>query len=214
MSRWKYLNLVKFLVPTSLVIGGFGFTGCATGPLFENPAVVRPELETTSEHPVYVPLGPASYGVVFEKCMDVVDDFFEVSYSNRYDGRIETFPCIAPGIGQPWKPGSPDFRQRLLAFCQSIRHRAVVTIQPADDGGFFVDIKVFKELEDLERPVRQTAGSATFRSDNTVERQFEVIDDAVFASNWIPIGRDNHIEQIMLQRIAKFKTAAPLNKKF
>jgi hypothetical protein len=90
----------------------------------------------------------------------------------------------------------------------------VVTIQPADDGGFFVDIKVFKELEDLDRPVRQTAGSATFRSDNTVERQFEVIDDAVFASNWIPIGRDNHIEQIMLQRIAKFKTAAPLNKKF
>jgi hypothetical protein len=76
MSRWKYLNLVKFLVPTSLVIGGFGFTGCATGPLFENPAVVRPELETTSENPVYVPLGPASYGVVFEKCMDVVDDFF------------------------------------------------------------------------------------------------------------------------------------------
>ena len=73
MSRWKYLNLVKFLVPTSLVIGGFGFTGCATGPLFENPAVVRPELETTSENPVYVPLGPASYGVVFEKCMDVVD---------------------------------------------------------------------------------------------------------------------------------------------
>ncbi len=57
MSRWKYLNLVKFLVPTSLVIGGFGFTGCATGPLFENPAVVRPELETTSENPVYVPLG-------------------------------------------------------------------------------------------------------------------------------------------------------------
>jgi len=214
MSQLKDLWVIKKLAPVSLMAGAIVFAGCATGPLLENPAVVRPELETTSENPVYVPLGPASYGVVFEKCMDVVDDFFEVSYSNRYDGRIETFPTIAPGIGQPWKPGSPDFRQRFLATCQSIRHRAIVTIQPADDGGFFVDIKVFKELEDLERPVRQTAGSATFRSDNTVERQFEVIDDAVFASNWIPIGRDNHIEQIMLQRIAKFKTAVPINRKF
>ncbi|MFM7096251.1 MAG: hypothetical protein ACKO16_02410 [Gemmataceae bacterium] len=214
MSQLKDLWVIKKLAPVSLMAGAIVFAGCATGPLLENPAVVRPELETTSENPVYVPLGPASYGVVFEKCMDVVDDFFEVSYSNRYDGRIETFPSIAPGIGQPWKPGSPDFRQRFLATCQSIRHRAIVTIQPADDGGFFVDIKVFKELEDLERPVRQTAGSATFRSDNTVERQFEVIDDAVFASNWIPIGRDNHIEQIMLQRIAKFKTAVPINRKF
>ena len=214
MSQLKDLWVIKKLAPVSLMAGAIVFAGCATGPLLENPAVVRPELETTGEIPVYVPLGPASYGAVFEKCMDVVDDFFEVSYSNRYDGRIETFPSIAPGIGQPWKPGSPDFRQRFLATCQSIRHRAIVTIQPADDGGFFVDIKVFKELEDLERPVRQTAGSATFRSDNTVERQFEVIDDAVFASNWIPIGRDNHIEQIMLQRIAKFKTAVPINRKF
>lgn len=185
--------------------------GCATGPLLENPLVVKPELESTKENPIYVPLGPASYGLVFEKCLDVTSDFFEISFSNRYDGRIETFPSVAPGLGQPWKPGSPDFRQRLLATCQSVRHRAVVAIQPADDGGFFVDVKVFKELEDLERPMRQTAGSATFRSDSTVERQFEVIDDTVFASNWIPIGRDFHIEQVILQRIAKFKIPEALN---
>jgi hypothetical protein len=177
--------------------------GCATGPLLENPVIVRPQAVAT-ENPVYVPLGPPSYGLVFEQVLDVLEDFFEIAYANRYDGRIETFPKIAPGLEQPWKPGSPDFRQRLLATWQTIRHRAIVTINVADDGGFFVDVKVFKELEDLSRPIRSTAGAAAFRSDNTVERQFEVVDPVVVDSTWIPIGRDTKLEQILLERIARF----------
>jgi hypothetical protein len=58
-------------------------------------------------------------------------------------------PRIAPGLEQPWKPGSPDCAQRLLATFQTIRHRASVLITPAEDGGFFVDVKVLKELEEL-----------------------------------------------------------------
>src|SRR5437868_1913898 len=75
---------------------------------------------------------------------------------------------------------------------------------PADDGGFFVDVKVYKELEDLARPIRSTAGAAAFRSDNTVERQFEVIDPTVIDSQWIPIGRDVRLEQVILKRLASF----------
>jgi hypothetical protein len=127
-----------------------------------------------------------------------------VSFSNRYDGRIETFPRIAPGLEQPWKRGSPDFSQRLLATLQTIRHRAIVLIQPADDGGYFVDVKVFKELEDLARPSRATAGAAAFRSDNTLQRQFEVIDANVVSFSWIPLGRDVKLEQVLLRRIASF----------
>src|ERR1700736_1394749 len=70
--------------------------GCASGPLQENPLVVRPAAKADcSDNPVYVPLGPASYAAVFEKVLDVVSDSgFEIAYSNRYDGRIETFPSI------------------------------------------------------------------------------------------------------------------------
>ena len=74
-------------------------------------------------------------------------------------------------------------------------------IAPAEGGGYFVDVRVFKELEDLPRPSRSTAGAASFRSDNTVERQFEVIDPTVFESNWIPIGRDTKLEQVLLQKM-------------
>jgi hypothetical protein len=177
--------------------------GCATGPLFDNPALVRADPDLHVENPVYVPQGGYAYNVVFERVLDVVSEYFEVSYSNRYDGHIETFPRIAPGLERLWNPGSPDCYQRLQASWQTIRHRGSFLIEPAPDGGFFVHVTVFKELEDLPRPTRATAGAAAFRSDPTVERQFEVIDPTVFESNWIPMGRDCELEQVILQRIQK-----------
>lgn len=178
--------------------------GCAQGPLLDNPVFVRGvEPVVTVENPVYVPGGPAAYGAVFEKVFEVVSGYFEIAYANRYDGRIDTFPRIAPGLEQPWKPGSPDLEQRLLATLQTIRQTAFVRIEAANDGGFFISVKVVKELEDLPRPVRQTAGAASFRSDNTVERQSEVIDPTVFESHWIPQGEDVKLEQVILNRIKK-----------
>jgi hypothetical protein len=175
--------------------------GCMTGPIPDNPSLLRPDPTVVVENPVWMPSGPGAYGKVFESVLDVIDDYFEIAYANRYDGRIETFPRIAPGFEQFWKPGSPDAYQRLQATWQTIRHRAIVLIQPADDGGFFVQVAIYKELEDLARPTRSTAGAAAFRSDPTVERQFEVIDPTVYESNWIPIGRDAELEQLVLQRL-------------
>ena len=60
-----------------------------------------------------------------------------------------------------------------------------------------------KELEDLARPSRATAGAAVFRGDLTVERQFEVIEPAVLENGWIPLGRDTALEQAILQQIKK-----------
>jgi hypothetical protein len=177
--------------------------GCATGPLADNPALFLPDPNVTVENPVFVPLGPMSYNPVFDKVIDVVSGYFEISDYNRYEGRIETFPRIAPGLEQLWKPGDPDFEQRLLATLQTIRHRATVLIQPADNGGFFIQVTVYKELEDSPRPIRATAGAAIFRSDPTVERQYEVVDPTRLESNWIPLGRDTKLEQTILQRLKK-----------
>jgi hypothetical protein len=171
--------------------------GCATRPGLDNPLLVRPAADAV-DNPIYVPL---AYDTVFQRTLDVVDDYFEISYANRYDGRIETFPRIAPGLEQPWKPGNPNLDGRLLATLQTIRHRAFLLIQPADHGGFFVQVTVFRELEDLPRPTRSTAGDASFRSDFSLERQYEVIDPAVYESNWIPLGRDVPVEQAILCKL-------------
>jgi hypothetical protein len=178
-------------------------SGCATGPLLDNPAMLFPDPSVTVENPVFIPQGPMSYNPVFDKVIDAVSGYFEIADYNRYEGRIETFPRIAPGFEQFWKPGDPDFDQRLLATLQTIRHRATVLIQPADNGGFFIQVTVFKELEDLARPIRATAGAAIFRSDPTIERQFEVIDITHVDSNWIPLGRDTKLEQVILQKLKK-----------
>jgi hypothetical protein len=183
-------------------------SGCMTGPLQENPVLVRGT--NACDNPVFVPLGPNPrvYGVLFERVLEVVTDFnFEIAYSNRYDGRIESQPTTSPGLGQPWKPGSPDFRQRVLATFQSIRHRAIVLIQPAPDGGYFIEVQILKELEDLARPIRAAASAVAFRGDATLERQNDVIDASVYESNWIPIGRDTKMEQLLLERIARIDTS-------
>jgi hypothetical protein len=196
---WRWLCLT-WTASVALIAGG-----CASGPLQENPLAVQVETPLVAENPVYVPVG--SYPLVYQKVLDVIDDYFPIVWASRPSGIIETYPVIAPGLGQPWKPGSPDFYQRTLAFFQTIRHRAIVHINVADDGGFFVDVRVLKELEDLPNPAHATVGGATFIIRPTVERQYDVVDSSQYENNWIPIGRDVQLEQVILSRIAKFDIA-------
>jgi hypothetical protein len=179
--------------------------GCVTTPVLDNPALIQADLAVNVGNPVWVPslgIDGEAYARVFEKTLDILSDYFEISYSNRYDGSIETFATIAPGFERFFKPGSPDCYQRLEATLQTIRHRAQVLIQPAEDGGFFIKVMVYKELLDTPYPVRVLTGAAAFRPTTDVERQFEVIDPTVFEpGSWVPRGRDTELEQLILQRL-------------
>lgn len=182
----------------------FFCAGCQTKPIFENPAFIRYDHTVVVENPVWLPSGPTAYSMVFEHIVDVVNDYFEIRYANRYDGVIETYPRIAPGFEQPWKPGSPDFYQRLQATLQTIRHRCEVQVDTAPDGGFFVGVTVHKELEDLPRPTQATAGAAAFRNDSSVDRTYQVVEPNRSDPAWIPVGpdgRDRELEQLILQRL-------------
>ena len=181
----------------------FGATGCISGPLIDNAGLIRSDLGPACANPVFIPRGPNDYACVFEKVIDVLSDTFEIAYANRYDGTIRTHPKIAPGWEQPWKSGSPYASERLLVTFQTYRYRGEVTITPGEHGGYLIYVTVFKELEDLPKPVRATAGGAAFRSDNTVERQFEVVDPTVVEGGWVPKGREVHLEQAILQKIQK-----------
>src|SRR5262245_44252569 len=159
--------------------------GCAGRPLMDNPVFVRANLPPgPCPNPVTLAGGPSEYAAVFETALNVVDDYFEIMEANRYSRVIRSHPKLAPGLDQFWKPVWPDGAERLLATVQTIRYRSEVTIQPvvadpnqpATPGGYLVQVIVFKELEDLPRPIKATAGAAAFRSDNTVDRQFEVVE--------------------------------------
>jgi hypothetical protein len=178
--------------------------GCALPSTRESPVIARAnsydtgnEMLLRTDNP-----GPEAYSRLFESVLDVIDNDFEVTIASRYDGRIEAAPRIAPGYEQIFKPGSPSLYERLLATCQTIRHRCIVTIQPAE-GGYVVNVTVLKELEDLPNPTREQSGSAVFRTDANIDREREVIDPLVISTSWIPKGRDCDYEQKILREIRR-----------
>lgn len=194
MGKWRKLWLSALLA---------ALAGCAAnGTFLEGPLGIPSAPMELEANPVFLPLGQDHYAKVFETVLQVLGDYgFEILESNRYDGRIETLPRTAPGLGLFMKPGSPDLYERTLATAQSYRHRISALIQPALQGGYFVEIQVHKELEDLPNPLRSTVGSAIFRLDNNVDRSFEVIDATSPGMGWIAKGRDVALEQDILRRI-------------
>jgi hypothetical protein len=182
----------------------FGVSGCATAPPLDNPAPIRQPADCI-ENPVLVSPGvptAVSYKEVFEKCVEVLDDYFEIKEANPYAGRIVTKPRIAPGYEQIWKGGNPDPRERLLATFQTIRQTATVEIRIGERGGYLVLVVVDKELEDLGRPNRARIGNAVFQESPTVDRQVEVVGPVLaIERNWFPVGRDYAFEQLLLQRL-------------
>lgn len=180
-------------------------TGCATAPPLDNPVLVRSA--EVVENPVLVSPGvptPAAYQEVFEKTIDVLDDYFELLPPNPYDGRILTKPRIAPGYEQFWLPGNPDPRGRLLATFQTIRQTARAEIRAGERGGYLVYVVVDKELEDLPRPALVRIGNAAFQESPTVDRQLDVVGpDTLAGSSWFRVGRDYALEQQILDRIRR-----------
>src|SRR5437867_3858323 len=89
--------------------------GCAAPQMTQAPGGEALPLVAEIENPVFIPLGHESYGQVFENVLQtLIDEGFEIQEANRYDGRVEAIPRTAPGLGLFLKPGSPDFRERLL----------------------------------------------------------------------------------------------------
>src|SRR5262249_40574839 len=111
--------------------------------------------------PIWLGRAASDYGAIFEKALRVVGDYFEVDYANRFEGRIETFPT-ARSLRPAMQPGNTP----------SVRRKAIVSITPADVGGFFIEVLVLKY-----KPTR-TIGT------------------------WRPAGRDNELERTILRRLS------------
>jgi hypothetical protein len=176
--------------------------GCAIGPLAGNPMPVHPALAAgDAENPLFVPQGPQGYALVFDQTYEAVGEFFDIRYSNRLGGEILTWPLITAGYAELPRLGPYDHYENLESTFQTIRRFAHVTIDPVDNGGYEIDVKVFKELEDLPRPSHSSAGASIFRTELPIERQQEVIDPALLSNGWIKLGRDHALEQAILARL-------------
>jgi hypothetical protein len=156
-----------------------------------------------------LPLPPAEDLFVWLQVVDVVDDYFRIMseqpVQNRGDmileGRLETSYLIGASTAEPWRKDSTNGFERLQSTLQSIRRRAFVFVRPLG-AGYEVEVVVQKELEETDRSLDASEGAVTTTRDNTVaRRRRETTQEGPMTVGWIPLGRDESLEQLILQDI-------------
>ena len=205
-------------LPAGSVVGPQGQVigpGLVPGPGTKNAAVIP----------------PLDAEIVWQQLVDVADDYFKVQSEQRVvfsngvpaEGRIDTYPQTGATLLEPWRGDSVGFQERLESTLQSIRRRATFRLIP-DPAGWRIETVVLKELENMPRPMRATAGGASFRNDDSLYRYGtplptlgqQVGDQPRPVANptpnlgWIPLGRDPLLEQKMLSKVLTKLGVAPL----
>jgi hypothetical protein len=150
-------------------------------------------------NPVFVPAG--HYEMAWERTVDAIHDFkFPIERESKPGGVIETGYVVGSSVFEPWNRDSVGFDNRLESTFQSIRRRARVTISPAQ-GGFLVGVEAYKEQEDVQGPVANSSGGASFQINQPLQRDLNLVVGQAAPSGWIARGRDPALEHAMLARI-------------
>ena len=144
----------------------------------------------------------------WNQIVDTVDNYFQITEEVRVEqrgdtilqGRIETRPKIAATSLEPWRRDGEIGPERRLATFQTIRRRAQVNVIP-DGAGYLIDVRVYKELEDVDQPEHSTVGNSTLRHSITSGRNRRQEINGPLTLGWIPVGRDTSLEQKILAEI-------------
>ena len=160
------------------------------------------------DNPVQIP--PGEPELVWETVIDVLDDYFEIDEHNSeplrqvdnfvLEGHVETMGRIGATVLEPWRHDSANLHERIESTVQSIRRKAVVRVIP-DETGYKVDVAVYKYLEDVIKPEHSSAGAATFRYDDSLNRVVNPVLEAPIDAGWILLGRDMALEQRIIAQI-------------
>lgn len=179
-------------------------SGCAAGPPVADST--WPAQHVLYDNPTLLPITDHQY--VWETVVDVVDDYFKIKEEKpvllaghtALAGGLDTFPTIGSTLFEPWRHDSVGPDQRLESTLQTIRRQARVRVIPAE-GGYLVDVAVFKWLEDVAQPAHATAGAATFRHDSSLTRVVSPVGRDQITRGWISRGRDTALEQRIMEQL-------------
>jgi len=165
-----------------------------------------PPVPLYSDNPLLMPV--QDWSALWEALTHVIDDYFRIENEQPVrmvgdtltEGRIDTFPETGSTVLEPWRNDSADPYEKVESTLQSIRRQAQVRVVPSE-GGFLVEVTVFKELEDVKRPAHVSAGAATFRTEGSFTRVVSPIGDGEVNRGWIRLGRDRALEQRILAHL-------------
>jgi hypothetical protein len=205
-ARWfnRIATVALLIFISTLLISN----GCRS---LRDPSAANCPPDAGIPNPLSVPMMDRWY--VMDQISDEIDNHFRIYREERIrvvdsvmsEGWIETHPKIGGTLLEPWKTDSTPGFEKLHASLQTVRRFAKIRVLPAANS-YRVDVKVFKELEDLEQPIGSAVRSAPLRHYNTLD---QIIDDEFATdgidrnrkSGWIPMGRDFSLEQQILENI-------------
>jgi len=190
-------NAIKAI---GVAVLGLALSGCAAGEWLHTSKVTQIFApQPVADNPFLVPIN--DFEAVWNKTVAEVEVYFDIASENRLSRTIITQPKIGATVLEPWLGDSVTISDRVESTLQTMRRFAIIKIDPAPAGGFLVKVEVHKELEDMVKPDRQTAGRAVFNNDFPVNRVREVVGPIPVAFGWIPRGRDPNLEQAILSGV-------------
>jgi hypothetical protein len=154
--------------------------------------------------------------LVMDEVSDEVEDYFRIIKEQRIrltgnvltEGYIDTEPKIGSSVLEPWRNDSSPGFELAHASLQTVRRWAKVRVIPTADK-YLIDVKVYKELEDLDVPLHSSVSGRSTRHDTSLGFDRDELVDAVPNKGWIPLGRDEALEQTILTNLAaRFERAA------
>lgn len=173
------------------------FSGYWTEPIGE-------EMQSTP-NPLPIPLEDREW--IMDEISDELDNYFRIAREQRIrlvdsiltEGSIETHPRMGSTLLEPWHRDSQPGFEKLHATLQTVRRFAKVRVVPSQEE-YWIDLKIYKELEDLPQPVGSTVGGRLSRFDNSIDQDEPYLPTPPNAG-WIPLGRDIALEQVILHNI-------------
>lgn len=161
---------------------------------------------TWLSNPISLPARDGEF--VWNQIVDVVDDYFQIKSEQRptvepthwLEGKLETWPQIGATALEPWRKDAGFGVQLWESSLQTIRRIATVRVIPSESG-FDVHVEVLKELEDVNRSLMSSEGSAAQRHDGTVVRVDNQLIGGPITLDWIRLENDTELEQRILREI-------------
>ncbi len=192
--------ILKLLLFTLVVVGG-----CHRLQPQPLPGEVPIDLGPL-QNPLPVPMLPRD--MVMDEVSDEIDNYFRIIREERVrliddiltEGWIETEPKIGSTILEPWRQDSAPGFELAHASLQTVRRFARVRVIPAENS-YLIDVRVYKELEDLPQPLRAGVGGRYMRHDNSMDIDLIPLEFQPRERGWIPMGRDLALEGIILSNI-------------
>ena len=172
-----------------------------------------------SNNPIFV--GAYDHDYLWDVLVDVVNMHFEIErempvrlYGNVLtEGRLDAKPKIGASMAELWHADSVGIRERFDCTLQTIRRRVEVRVIP-ETGGYQIDVKVYKELEDNKRPLMASSTAANLRFEDQVDYDPNLIDVNPSVSGWYIIERDTTMEdRLLLEIVYRLKNPSGIIRK-